>query len=129
MNVSENQRLLSSEYRDSGYKTKKKPNFTKLNILGNMKKDKLTRALSSGGPSMRPAIASATGGSLTVKTSDYWPVTQMIMNDGEERPTIEIGSGQVRSDFEMRDSKGGKKLKMQTQSHKQDMEYFLRSLL
>ena len=75
MDMSEKERLLSSEYRDSGYKTKKKPGFTKMNILGNMKKDKLTRAVSSGGPSMRPAIASATGGGLSFKPSDYWPVT------------------------------------------------------
>ena len=75
MHKSESQRLLSSDYASSGYKTRKKPKFTKLNILGNMKKTQLTRAQSSGGPSMRPAIASATGGSHTVKAAANWPVT------------------------------------------------------
>ena len=74
-------RLLSSECRNSGYVTGRKPRFTKLNILGNMKKEQLTRTLSSGGVSMRPAIVSATGGGLTSTARGIYSDKITIFNE------------------------------------------------
>ena len=77
--------LLSSDCRDTDYVSPKleKPILNKVNILGNLKKHQMTRALSScGGPSWRPAIVSATGGEFTQK-----PKGVGIVNDDN---TIEL---------------------------------------
>ena len=55
---------LSMNHQSSATNGIDKPEFNKLNILGNLKNKKLTRTKSSGGVSIRPAIVSACGGTL-----------------------------------------------------------------
>lgn len=74
--LAKGKRLLSSECRESGYISSKKPEFNKVNVLGNMNQkhqfktqssqspqQRIPRTYSSGGgPNLRPAIVCATGG-------------------------------------------------------------------
>ena len=131
------QNLIAAEARDKGYAAKKKPIFNQVNILGNMKSAKLTRTISSGGVSTRPAIVSATGGLLTTKVqvsgevelAQRRPMTSSQIEGSPLRAKI-----RPKSTYCNRNRYAGVKLNQNLQiksqlSHKQNIEKFILSLL
>ena len=63
--------------------SREKPVFNKVNILGNLKKERLARSIQVEGISVRPAIVSATGGGLLNKIAyEYGVVTIESNEDG-----------------------------------------------
>ena len=115
-------RLLSSEFKESGYISRDKPVFNRVNILGNLKKEKLVRPILVEGISLRPAIVSATGGGLISKTAyEYGEVTIEANQDDSPAPARIKRRPQTSSRYQT--------VKCVTESHKTKVEQFLRTIL